>query len=165
MPLWPLWLVIAIAAAIGEVLTMGLYLAPFALAAAIAALTAIILPPFAQAIIFVVLSAGGLVLLRPFAVHALGLDTTGRHMLANVQPHIVGRQAIVTRTVDGSGGQIRIGEGEFWSARSYNPDDTIPAGQRVEVMLVDGVTALVAPLAPPALTSDTDVISDKGGSS
>jgi membrane protein implicated in regulation of membrane protease activity len=45
--------------------------------------------------------------------------------------------------VDGNGGQVKIG-GEVWSARAYDEDRVIEPGTRVEVMEIDGATALVA---------------------
>ena len=41
------------------------------------------------------------------------------------------------------GGQVKIG-GEIWSARSYDEDDVFEPGARVEVMKIEGATALVA---------------------
>jgi membrane protein implicated in regulation of membrane protease activity len=38
---------------------------------------------------------------------------------------------------------VKIG-GEVWSARSYDDDDSFEPGARVEVMKIDGATALVA---------------------
>jgi hypothetical protein len=65
---------------------------------------------------------------------------------------------------------VRIGDGEFWSARSYDPDDLIPIGAPAEVMVVDGLTALVAPVVPltleddgqPALQDDAQLTTKKG---
>ena len=45
--------------------------------------------------------------------------------------------------VDGDGGQVKIG-GEVWSARSYDEDQAFEPGTRVEVLKIDGATALVA---------------------
>ena len=43
---------------------------------------------------------------------------------------------------DASGGRVRIG-GEEWSARAFMPDQVIEPGTRVEVMKIEGATALV----------------------
>ena len=56
---------------------------------------------------------------------------------------LVGRRAIVTRTVDAHGGRVRIG-GEEWSARSYLDDQVLPEGKTVDVVQIEGATALVA---------------------
>jgi membrane protein implicated in regulation of membrane protease activity len=42
------------------------------------------------------------------------------------------------------GGRVRIG-GEVWSARSYDETLVIPAGRIVDVMQIEGATALVYP--------------------
>jgi membrane protein implicated in regulation of membrane protease activity len=38
---------------------------------------------------------------------------------------------------------VKIG-GEVWTARPYDDDDVFEPGQRVDVMKIDGATALVA---------------------
>lgn len=140
-----LWIVIALVAAIGEMLTTGLFLAALAVAALLTGLTAPVLPLAFQVLVFAVLSITGLAVFRPIAVHALGLDADRALEHFDVSNHIVGKRAVVTETVESDRGQIRIGGGEFWSARPYNPDDVIPAGRQVEVLLVENLTALVAP--------------------
>ena len=49
----------------------------------------------------------------------------------------------MTRRVDVHGGRVRIG-GEEWSARSYLDDQVIDEGQTVDVVQIEGATALVA---------------------
>jgi membrane protein implicated in regulation of membrane protease activity len=56
---------------------------------------------------------------------------------------LVGRRAVVTRRVDSAGGRVRIG-GEEWSARSYLEDEVYDEGSTVDVVRIEGVTALVA---------------------
>ena len=53
------------------------------------------------------------------------------------------RTALVLERVDRDGGQVKIG-GEVWTARAYDDDDVIEPGARVEVLKIDGATALVA---------------------
>jgi membrane protein implicated in regulation of membrane protease activity len=48
----------------------------------------------------------------------------------------------VLQRVDQSGGRVRIG-GEEWSARAFMPDQVIEPGTRVEVVKIEGATALV----------------------
>jgi membrane protein implicated in regulation of membrane protease activity len=141
-----IWIIVAIVAAILEVLTTGLFLATMAVAAVATALVAPFLPGAIQVLLFAGLSLVGILAVRPLVVSALGLDSLMRHDQPVIRSHIVGRRAVVTRIVDASGGQIRIGEGEFWSARAYDSNERIPVGETVEVMLVDGLTALVTPL-------------------
>ena len=44
--------------------------------------------------------------------------------------------------MDGRGGRVKIG-GEEWSARSYTPDEEFDVGTEVEVVQIQGATALV----------------------
>lgn len=150
-----LWLVIAAAAAVGELLTTGLFLACIAVAAMASAILAIAFPWEVQVAVFAGASLAGLVVLRPLVIHGFGLDTYLTHSDPLIQPRIVGRKAIVTRPISATGGQIRIGEGEFWSARAFEPGGEIPAGETVEIMLVEGVTALVVPWTNPSLPENT----------
>ena len=45
--------------------------------------------------------------------------------------------------VDGGGGRVKIG-GEVWTARAYDEDDVFEPGTRVEVLKIEGATALVS---------------------
>ena len=57
---------------------------------------------------------------------------------------LVGRSAIVTEEVTALDGRVRIG-GEVWSARAYDESLIIPVGRVVDVMQIEGATALVYP--------------------
>jgi membrane protein implicated in regulation of membrane protease activity len=46
------------------------------------------------------------------------------------------------------GGSIKLG-GELWTARPYDGTSTIAPGSRVEVMEIDGATAVVYPVGEP----------------
>jgi membrane protein implicated in regulation of membrane protease activity len=56
---------------------------------------------------------------------------------------LVGRKAVVTRRVDAHGGRVRIG-GEEWSARCFMEGAVLEEGQTVDVIQIQGATALVA---------------------
>ncbi len=138
---WLIWVVAAIALAIGEVLTPGLFfLGPVALAALVAAFAALLgAGAIGSFVVFVVCSVASLALLRPIArrhVRMPSLSRTGTDAL-------VGRKGVVTRRVDAVGGRVRIG-GEEWSARSYLEGEVFPEGQTVDIIQIEGVTALVA---------------------
>jgi membrane protein implicated in regulation of membrane protease activity len=149
MDVWIIvWVVIALLAVVGEVMTTGLFLASLAVAAVVAAVAAIFLPVILQAAIFGGVGLAAIAVLRPFVLHALGMES--HDLLAGqvTHSHLLGRRAVVTNTVEPGAGLIRVGEGEFWTARPYNETDVIPAGTPVEILLVDGLTALVAPVEP-----------------
>lgn len=158
-----LWIAVAIAAAIGEVMTVGLFLAAFAAAAVITALVAILIPSIGiQVAVFGVLSLLGIGVFRPIAINALGWQQSEQISGPVSQNHLMNKRAVVTKTVDGSGGQIRIGEGEFWSARSFDPSDVMQPGAQVEIVLADGLTALVSPVIRPIREIEDEAPMEKG---
>ena len=138
---WLVWVVVAVVLGVGEVLTPGLFfLGPVALAAVAAAIAAALgSGTAASVIVFLLASLASLAFLRPIArrhVRLPALSRTGTDAL-------VGRKAIVTRQVDGRGGRVRIG-GEEWSARSYLDGQVLAEGASVDVIEIEGATALVA---------------------
>jgi membrane protein implicated in regulation of membrane protease activity len=134
------WVVAAVLLAIGEVLTPGaFFLGPVAVAAGIAAVVALVAGGVASTIVFIVAALLSLAVLRPIAkrhVHMPQLMRTGTDAL-------VGRKAVVTKQVDAAGGRVRIG-GEEWSARAYLEDGVYAEGVLVDVVRIEGATALVA---------------------
>jgi membrane protein implicated in regulation of membrane protease activity len=58
---------------------------------------------------------------------------------------LVGRRAMVLERIANEEGVgcVRIDGGEVWTARSYDEDEVIAAGERVEVVEIRGATALV----------------------
>lgn len=140
MAAWVAWAVVAAALAAGEAATAGLVLGPLALAAALAAIVAAAGAGLAiQAAAFVVASVAALGVLRPIATRHLH---TPAHIRTGAAA-LVGARATVLERVDGDGGRVKIG-GEIWSARSYDEEQIIEPGDRVEVLKIDGATALVA---------------------
>ena len=137
---WIVWVLIAVALAVGELLTPGLFfLGPVALAAGVAAVTSLLGAGTAiSLVVFLVCSVASLAFLRPLArrhVRQPALTRTGTDAL-------IGRKAVVTRQVDAAGGRIRVG-GEEWSARSYLGDQVLVEGQTVDIIQIEGATALV----------------------
>jgi membrane protein implicated in regulation of membrane protease activity len=57
---------------------------------------------------------------------------------------LVGKKAVVIEEVSGTQGLIKL-SGEVWSARALDEDQVIPAGTLVDVMEIDGATAIVYP--------------------
>ena len=58
---------------------------------------------------------------------------------------LVGRRAMVLERIanDEGVGCVKIEGGEVWTARSYDEDEVIDVGERVEVVEIRGATALV----------------------
>jgi membrane protein implicated in regulation of membrane protease activity len=137
---WVWWLIAAGVLAVGEIATLGFFLGPIAVAATLAAVVALIGAGLAiQWIVFIAASLASVLVLRPIARRHMRTPASLRTGTAA----LVGGPATVLQRVDRDGGQVKIG-GEVWSARSYDDDDSFEPGARVEVMKIDGATALVA---------------------
>jgi len=140
MPAWLLWAVVAVALAIGEVFTPGLfYLGPVALAAVAAAVAAAAGGGWvAEIVVFVVGAIAGLAVLRPIARRHVRLPSALRTGTAA----LVGVRATVLERVDAAGGRVKIG-GEVWSARAFDERQVLEPGTHVQVAEIEGATALV----------------------
>jgi membrane protein implicated in regulation of membrane protease activity len=139
MPGWAVWIVVAVALAVGEMLTTGFVLGAIALAAVLPALVAAL--GFGVAVQLIAFTAGtvaSLLLLRPLARRHLELPRATRTGTAA----LVGARAVVLERVDDDGGRVRIG-GEVWSARAFFEGQVLEPGARVEVAKIEGATALV----------------------
>jgi membrane protein implicated in regulation of membrane protease activity len=141
MVAWIVWLIVAAVLGVAELVTFTFALGLIAVGACVAAAVAAtgLGLPF-QLLAFVLASLAGLCGVLPVArrhVRQPPLLRTGSAAL-------VGRPARVLEEVTGHGGRVRIG-GEEWSARSYDETLVIPVGHTVDVMQIEGVTALVYP--------------------
>jgi membrane protein implicated in regulation of membrane protease activity len=140
--MWILWLVAAAILGIGEMHQGGLYLLPFALGAALAAALSLAgVGTLLAAIVFVLASAIVVGTLRPVARRHRRLPPAIRTGAAA----LVGKRAMVLERIanDEGVGCVRIEGGEVWTARSYDEDEVIDVGERVEVVEIRGATALV----------------------
>ncbi len=139
------WVAATVVAVVGEVVTTSFFLVFFALGALVALVLATLgfgLP--LQIAGFVVASAASLALLRPAVVHRLSLGSSERY---ERRGGIVGKSATVTAAIEpGGSGQVEVGGGEYWSARSAYGNERIGEGTRVRVLHTDGMTVLVEPL-------------------
>jgi membrane protein implicated in regulation of membrane protease activity len=142
MEAWVLWLIAAAIFGVGEILTLGFFLAPFALGALAAAIIAAIgAGAIVSWVVFLVVSVILLAALRPLA-HS---HRRRPPLLRTGTAALVGRQAMVVERIanDEGVGSVRI-DGEMWTARAYDEDEIIEAGKRVHVIEIRGATALVA---------------------
>jgi len=140
MPDWVIWAILSVLFAVGEIFTPGLFfLGPIALAALAATVVAALGGELlVQIIVFGVGSFAAVGLLRPLARKHLTMPRAIRTGAAALE----GAKAIVLQHVDSRGGRVKIG-GEEWSARSYMPDEEFDVGTEVEVVQIQGATALV----------------------
>jgi membrane protein implicated in regulation of membrane protease activity len=137
---WVYWMIAAGALAAGEIFTLGFFLGPIAVAATLAALVALAGGPLAlQLLVFTVTAVGSVAVLRPIARRHLRTPAQLRTGTAA----LVGSRAVVLEQVTADGGSVKIG-GEIWTARTYDEDAVLEPGTRVDVMKIDGATALVA---------------------
>jgi membrane protein implicated in regulation of membrane protease activity len=142
MDSWVLWLIAAVILAVGEIATTGLFLAPFAAGAAIAALLAAAgAGAVAEWAVFLVVSVIALAALRPIARE----HKRTRNQIRTGTAALVGRHAtVVERIANAEGvGCVRL-DGEIWTARAYDDDETFEPGARVHVLEIRGATALVS---------------------
>jgi membrane protein implicated in regulation of membrane protease activity len=142
MPAWIIWLLAAGLLGVGEMHQGGFYLAPFALGAAVAALLGILgVGVGLSAIAFLISSGIVFAALRPVARRHRRLPPSIRTGAAA----LIGRHAMVLERIanDEGVGCVRIEGGEVWTARSYDHDEVIDVGERVEVVEIRGATALV----------------------
>ena len=139
MATWLLWL-IAAAVLLGiELASLDLIFAMLAGGAAAAAVAAAVgLPPVLQALVFALASVGLLGGVRPVAKRHLQHGPAIRTGIDAIE----GSSALVLEAVDKHHGQVKIG-GEVWTARPYDDSQTIETGEEVQVMKVQGATALV----------------------
>jgi membrane protein implicated in regulation of membrane protease activity len=136
---WVVWTLLAVALAFGELVTTAFILGPVAIAALAAAIVAALGGGTAlQLIVFIVGSLATVAAVRPVAKRHLRLPPAVR----TGTDALVGTKAVVLQRVDQDGGRVRIG-GEEWSARSYLEDQVLEPGARVEVVKIEGATALV----------------------
>jgi membrane protein implicated in regulation of membrane protease activity len=141
MGIWIIWLVVAAVLGVAEIMTTTLAFGLVALAALVGAGVGFAGGDgFLQFGAFAITAAAGLTIARPFALRHLRQPP----LLRTGTAALVGRSGYVLDEVTGRGGRVRIG-GEEWSARAYDETLTIPKGVTVDVMQIEGATALVYP--------------------
>jgi membrane protein implicated in regulation of membrane protease activity len=116
---WIAWLIAAAALGVAEYFTLTLAFGLLAAAALVAAIIA---------------GFGG----------SLLLQMTHPPLVREGSYALVGKKAVVLEEVTGARGLIKL-SGEVWSARALDEDQVIPAGTPVDVMEIEGATAIVYP--------------------
>jgi len=139
---WVVWIIAAVVLAVGEMLTLSFFLAPFAAGALLAALVSAVGGGLVGSwAIFVITSLLLLLVVRPIARSHRKQPAqlrTGTAALIGGKGTVVGRIANLEAV-----GAIRLDNGEVWTARAYDEDHTFDIGERVEVIQIRGATALV----------------------
>ncbi|TWD83895.1 membrane protein implicated in regulation of membrane protease activity [Kribbella amoyensis] len=144
---WAAWLGIAVVLGLAELASLDFTLLMLAAGALAATGVAVVFPGllWLQIVIGLITAAAMLAAIRPLLVrkihHGVEIKTGSQH--------VIGRSGVVVKEIhpDG-GGSIKLG-GELWTARPYDEMSTISPGTRVEVMAIDGATAVVYPIGEP----------------
>jgi membrane protein implicated in regulation of membrane protease activity len=136
---WLIWLVVGVGLAVAELLSLDLVLIMVASGAFAAALGAGLgLAPLLQGAVFAVVSALALFLVRPIARRHL---QSGSPIATGIAA-LIGKDALVLEEVGTHGGLVKI-DGEQWTARPFQDGQVIEPGTTVEVITIQGATALV----------------------
>jgi membrane protein implicated in regulation of membrane protease activity len=144
---WAAWLALAAVLGLAELASLDFTLLMLAAGALTAAGVGAVVPGllWLQIVIGLLTAGAMLAAIRPLLVrkiHHGGELKTG-------SAHVIGRTGVVVKEIhpDG-GGSIKL-NGELWTARPYDETSTFPPGTRVEIMSIDGATAVVYPVGDP----------------
>ncbi|MBJ7905879.1 NfeD family protein [Streptomyces sp. NPDC004549] len=136
---WVWWLVGAAALGIPLVITAMPEFGMFAVGAVAAAVVAGLgFGVVIQVLTFVIVSVALIAVVRPIALR----HDRQRPQLATGVDALKGKQAVVLERVDASGGRVKLA-GEIWSARALDASRAYEIGQEVDVVDIEGATALV----------------------
>jgi membrane protein implicated in regulation of membrane protease activity len=137
---WVGWLVLIVIFLVIEVLSLDLTFLMVALGSTAGLISDFAgLPVWLQVIIAAVAAALLLFFLRPPLLRRLhrGEDTTPSNVEA-----LIGLRGQVLSTVSSLGGQVKLSNGDIWTART--PAGEIAPGASVTVARIDGATAIVS---------------------
>ncbi len=141
MDAWVFWVILAVILAVGEVVSLSFFLAPFAVGAIAAALLdAAGVGAVGQFAAFLASSLLLVGIVRPIARRHVNMPPQLRTGTAA----LVGETAVVLERIsnDEDVGSVRL-KGQVWTARAYDDSDSYEPGSRVHVMEIRGATALV----------------------
>ncbi|MEV7899806.1 NfeD family protein [Streptomyces cyaneofuscatus] len=138
---WLAWLLAAAALGVAEFFTLTLVFGLLAGAALVAAVVAGVgIGLLGQLVALALAAAAGLVLVRPVALRALADSPITREG----SDALIGKRAEVMQEVTATHGLVKV-SGEEWSARALDETHVIPVGALVDVMEIEGATAVVYP--------------------
>lgn len=140
MPVWLIWLILAIVLAGAEALTGDMFLLMLSGGALAATGTSWLFdwPIWADGVVFLLVSVLLLGVVRPVLrrrfYSGVGLPEPAKAL--------EGKTALVLDRVAQHVGQVKL-EGEVWTARPLDDNDVYEPGDQVTVMRIDGATAVV----------------------
>lgn len=149
---WIVWLALFLLLLVIEVLVVDLLFLMFAGGALAGAAAALLGAPIVvQVAVFGIVSVLLLAAIRPWALRRFKKQEPEH--ATNVAA-LMGRRAEVLTPVSANAGRVKLA-GEVWTAR-LEGGGTLPEGMIVEVVRIDGATAVVVPLADAAGLDPTD---------
>lgn len=138
---WILWLAAAVALGIAEMFTLTFVLLMFGAGAGAAALAAVLgAPVWIQGLVFALVTVLTLAGIRPWALK-LRDSRTGPDADIGLQA-LEGAEAVVLERVDTDNGLIKV-QGQEWTARSFDGEQILEQGEKVNIVEIDGATARV----------------------
>lgn len=143
--MWHIWLIIAGVCFIIEMMTVGFLVFWFGIGALLTMIVSLIFPDniILQTSVFVISSTLLIFLTKPLVNK---LSKSDKKVATNAFS-IIGKKGIVTQDINEAHGvgQIKVA-GEVWSAKTSD-GSTIEKGTQIEVRKIDGVKAVVEPIA------------------
>ncbi|WP_405437542.1 NfeD family protein [Streptomyces anulatus] len=138
---WFAWLLAAAALGAAEFFTLTLV---FGLLAGAALVTAVVagvgIGLLGQLVALGLTAVVGLALVRPVALRQMA----GTPLTREGSDALIGKRAEVVQEVAATHGLIKV-SGEEWTARTLDESQVIPVGALVDVMEIEGATAVVYP--------------------
>ncbi|WP_405592363.1 NfeD family protein [Streptomyces sp. NBC_01092] len=138
---WFVWLLAAAALGVAEFFTLTLVFGLLAGAALVAAVVAGVgIGLLGQLLALGAAAAAGFFIVRPVALRQM----TQQPLTRDGTDALIGKRAEVMQEVTATRGLIKL-SGEEWSARALDESLVIPVGALVDVMEIEGATAIVYP--------------------
>ncbi|MDX3638460.1 NfeD family protein [Streptomyces sp. MB09-02B] len=138
---WLFWLLAAAVLGAAEFFTLTLVFGLLAGAAVVAAVVAGVgIGLLGQLVALAAATAAGLLIVRPVALRHMAQQP----LVRDGTDALIGRRAEVVQEVTATRGLIKL-SGEEWSARALDETLVIPVGALVDVMEIEGATAIVYP--------------------
>ncbi len=142
---WVVWLVLILLFITIEVLSLEFTFLMLAIGSSVGLIVGLFgVPWWAQLLIGAAASVLLLLLVRPPLLRALrrGEDPTKSNVDA-----LLGTRGQVVQTVSRHGGQVKLANGELWTAivPTDSPATSLEPGTAVRVLAIEGATAVVAP--------------------
>lgn len=143
---WIAWLVIILVFVIIEILSLEFTFLMLAVGSVVGLVSGLLGAPWWLQLLIAAIAAVLLLLaVRPPLLRALqrGADPARSNVDA-----LLGMRGVVVSTVTPSGGQVKLGNGETWTARTPHdtPAASLEPGTRIILSIVDGATAVVVPV-------------------